>query len=67
MIELRLAIDEYPYRLSFDEWVGSQGDLSNNDHANVAKWLRDVRESGEASKLFAIEFLSVDQLVDIVC
>jgi len=56
----------YGLRVSFDEWVGSQGDLSNDDHVNVGQWVKYMNvKYSQAFEDFAD--WSIDDLVALVC
>ena len=56
----------YVLRLSFDEWAGSQGELSNDDIANVCQWLKHLVAVSDRGVLELAYDRSLASLADIV-
>ena len=55
----------YVLRLSFDEWVGGQGDLSENDRVNVVSWLDTLTADSDIWAIVA--GMPIYDLVALVC
>lgn len=56
----------YVLRLSFDEWAASQGELSNDDVANVCQWLKHLVAVADRGVLELVYDRSLASLADIV-
>ena len=56
----------YVLRLSFDEWAGSQVELSNDDVANVCQWLKHLVAVSDRGVLDLATSVSLASLADIV-
>ena len=56
----------YVLRLSFDEWAASQGELSNDDVANVCQWLKHLVAVADRGVLEFATSVSLATLADIV-
>ena len=56
----------YVLRLSFDEWAGSQGELSNDDVSNVCAWLKHLVAVSDRGVLDLATRVSLATLADIV-
>jgi len=62
-----LDMSVYGLRVSFDEWVGSQAGVSNDDVANVCEWLKHLVASSDHQVIEWATSCSLAKLVDIVC
>lgn len=56
----------YVLRLSFDEWASGQGELSNDDVANVCAWLKHLVTVCDRGVLELVYDRSLASLADIV-
>jgi hypothetical protein len=59
--------DVYVLRVSFDEWVASQADVSNDDVANVVAWIKHLISVSDVGTLELVFDRSLASLADIVC
>jgi hypothetical protein len=57
----------YGLRVSFDEWVASQPDVSNDDVANVVAWIKHLIAISDRGTLELVYGRSLASLADIVC
>ncbi len=57
----------YVLRVSFDEWVASQADVSNDDVSNVVAWIKHLMAVSDRGTLELVYDRSLASLADIVC